>query len=155
MAKARVPVVIVHPMVETLQSQSPVKSQKPWPRHWTNFAIGRSWMALAATASITKKEIAVELCLGGPPAKTFYHKLLSDREAIEKDLGTKPDWRERPGKNQSIIKLLRLNVDPGRRKEWSEQHAWFQDNVEAFQRVFGPKVKHLSAERYTPEAAPP
>jgi hypothetical protein len=138
-----------------LQNQSAVKSRKPFPQHWTNFTIGRSGFHLAATASVWKKEIGVELILGGLLAKHYYFLLLEDRAAIEGELGMNVEWRVLPAKKESHVVLRRSNSDPSRREEWPEQHAWIQDKLEAFHKVFGPRIKDLNAEQYTPESAPP
>jgi hypothetical protein len=125
------------------RSGSPVKPQKPSPQYWTNFTIGRTGFYLSATAPVTKREIAVYLILHGPTAKTHFHLLVQDRPAIEAELGQELEWYELPGKKRSHVVFRRRGVDPTYRDDWPEQHAWFREWVEAFTRVFGPRVKSL------------
>ena len=56
-----------------------LKSSKPLPQHWTYFKIGRSGFQLRAVASVTKKEIHVELNLGGPLAKPHFYLLSAEK----------------------------------------------------------------------------
>jgi hypothetical protein len=64
------------------------------------------------------------------------------------------EWRELPGKKESHV-VLRRSADPTRREDWPEQHDWLRDKLEAFHRVFGPRIKELSAEDYIPEPTTP
>jgi hypothetical protein len=127
-------------------SRSPLKPQEPMAYSWTNFSIGRSGFHLGASALSTRKEITVYLVIHGPKAKPHFHPLSKDRAVIEAELGEALDWRELPTKKQSNVVLHRLDVDPTVRADWPEQHAWLQDKLESFHRVFGPRVKALKAD---------
>ena len=37
------------------------------------------------------------------------------------------------------------------RQDWNRQHQWLCDNLEAFHKVFSPRVKVLDASDYVPE----
>jgi hypothetical protein len=91
----------------------------------------------------------------GPKAKPHFHLLSKDRATIEAELGEALEWRELPAKKQSNVVLRRLGVDPTVREDWPEQHAWLQAKLEAFHRVFTPRIKDLDAGAYTPEPPPP
>ena len=41
--------------------------------------------------------------------------------------------------------VLRNSADPTRREDWPEQHARLRDKLEAFHRVFRPRIKGLDA----------
>ena len=138
-----------------IQSESTVKPQKPLPQHWTTFAIGRSGIHLGAVASVTKSEIRVELIFSGSLAKPHFHLLLKDKDAVEAELGMNVEWLKLPARKESHVVLRRSDSDPSHREEWPEQHAWLQDKLEAFHKVFGPRIKELNAENYTSEPTPP
>ena len=136
-----------------IEGHSPLKPHKPHPHHWTNYAIGRAGFQLTASFVRTRREIGVWLLLGGPLAKPHFHLLAGDRAAIESELGTELEWRELPGKKESHV-VLRRSADPTRREEWPEQHAWLRDKLEAFHRVFGPRIKELNAGDYAVDLSP-
>jgi hypothetical protein len=134
--------------------RSPLTPQKPAPRHWTSYAIGRKGFHLSATMLKTAREIGVYLVLGGPRAAVHFQQLLEERAAIEQELGTELEWQELPGKKGSYVVLRRQGVDPNDHEDWASQHAWLQEKLEAFHKVFGPRVKELSAEDSSPEPTP-
>ena len=75
------------------------------------------------------------------------------RQGGDEPEGTEVEWREMPGKKQSNV-VLRRSADPTRREEWPEQHAWLRDKLEAFHRVFGPRIKELNAGDNAPDMRP-
>jgi hypothetical protein len=138
-----------------IASQSPVKPQKPMAYTFANFAIGRSGFYLSASALTTRKEIAVYLFTTGPKAKSHFRLLAQDRAAVEAELGEPLEWREALTKKDSSVVLRRPGVDPTDRTDWPRQHGWLQERLEAFRRVFGPRVKALKAEPTVPDEPPP
>lgn len=133
-----------------------VKSQKPLPQHWTNFAIGRSYFGLAATANTSDKKISVLLSCHGPDAKPHFHLLYKDKQKIESELGEELcenlEWRENPGKKESQV-VVAVNMDPTRRDKWEEQHLWLLQTLEKFNKIFSPRIKKLQASDYVPETS--
>ena len=127
------------------RAKAAVKPQKPLPQHWTTFAIGRSGIHLGAVAIVTKSEIRVELIFSGSLAKPHFHLLLKDKDAVEAELGMNVEWLKLPARKESHVVLRRSDSDPSHREEWPEQHAWLQDKLEAFHKVFGPRIKELNA----------
>jgi hypothetical protein len=128
------------------ESLSPLKSRKPLPQSWADFSIGHYNFNLAATTNKTTGSIAVILVLHGPLAKTHFRALEADREAIEGELGQPLDWRECPDAKLSQVEFRRHGVDPADRSAWPDQHRWLQENLEAFYRVFAPRIKALKGE---------
>lgn len=129
-----------------------IKSQKPLPQHWTNFAIGRSHFHLVAIVNTQKKRIASYLCLKGLHAKAHFHLLQEDKEIIENEFGEGLNWRELPNKKESHIQTRFSDNDPSDRTKWPEQHRIFCKTLENFYRVFSKRVKELDAEEWQPEA---
>ncbi len=77
---------------EYLKDQKSICSQKPQPRHWINFSIGRSGMSLNVSVNSREESVAVELYLGGSEAKVHFQDLLRQKEAIEKEFEASIDW---------------------------------------------------------------
>lgn len=119
-----------------------LKSQKPLPQHWTNFAIGRSYFHMSALVNTSERKIGVVLTLSGPNAKPHFQMLSADKETIEKEIGHELEWRENPDKKESGI-WLRTDLDPTKRDSWPGQQKWLLDNLETFRKVFEPLVKAL------------
>lgn len=133
-----------------LQHKSFVKTGKPQPHHWMNFAIGRVNFSLVAFANTRERRIGVGLVLSGSVSKSHFHLLEREKSAIESEIGMALDWRENPGKIESHIYLHQRNMDPTIKNYWPEQHQWLCENLEAFKKVFAPRVKMLNADNYQP-----
>lgn len=127
------------------EAKSKLRSQKPLPQHWTNFAIGRSHFHLTAVQNTREKRIGVLLVLSGPDAKTHFQLLEADKEKIEQAAHTSLEWRELPDKKESHIVLQLEGADPTNREDWPRQHQWLKDTLELFHRVFAARVKSLDA----------
>lgn len=126
------------------ETSKTLKSQKPLPQHWTNFAIGRSYFHMSALVNTWERKIGVVLTLSGPHAKAHFQMLYADKEAIEAEVGCELEWRQNPDKKESGI-WLRTDLDPTKRETWPEQHRWLLDKLETFRKVFAPRVKTLDA----------
>ena len=123
---------------------SALKSHKPSPQHWTNFAIGKSHFHISATVNTRENFIGVSLNLTGPEAKIQFHELI---EAYEEDsynaISTELEWREMEGSKQSQIEIKLYEQDILDRSNWAGQHEWFQGQLEAFTKFFKPKIRAL------------
>lgn len=121
----------------------------PKPQNWMDFPIGRSQFGLSAIIHTRDKRIGVALTLSGPNAKPHYYLLEREKTIIESELGTTLDWAENPGKIvRSSIYLHERNMNPLVKEQWPEQHAWLCEKLEAFKKVFAPRVKKLNASDY-------
>ena len=127
---------------------SPVK---PLPQSWMSFGVGRSGFWLSASASMRDKWISVDLTVAGKDGKPHFYLLGQDRVDIEEEIGAKLEWEERPGRKQSYVSLSQEEIDLEDRGDWNRQHQWLCDNLEAFHKVFSPRVKALDASEYLPE----
>lgn len=95
----------------------------------------------------TQKEfIQVGLNCGGSYAKAHFKLLLSEKQAIETQIGFQLDWEELPNRKDSKITVRRNGIDPADRNNWPSQHKWLAETLEAFYRVFSARVKELDAE---------
>ncbi len=133
------------------EAGSRLRLQKPLPQHWQTFSIGRSHFHIAALLNTRDNRIGVELCITDTEyAKNFFHILAEDKIAIEKEIGTELDWRELPEKASSKIIQFK-DANPTDEVDWSEQHAWFKDRIEAFDKVFRQRVRNLDPEQWNPD----
>ncbi len=133
-----------------LTRKSDVKPQKPRPQHWTNFALGKTHFAMHASVNSIKNFIAVDVGLSGPDAKTHFHLLHDDKDAIEREVGTSLEWEELPNRKESRIALRQHEVDPTKRADWPSQHEWLAGKLESLHATFSPRVKMLDVNDYLP-----
>ncbi len=125
------------------QSGTKLKSQKPQPQHWTNFALGRSNIHIAVVASVRDNFNRVELNLIGNDGKNRFFELKNKYETesyekIDDDL----IWDELEGKTMSWVYLKR-EANISNRADWSNQFKWIREKVELVDSFFRPKIKTL------------
>ncbi|MCB0032472.1 MAG: DUF4268 domain-containing protein [Anaerolineales bacterium] len=125
-----------------------IRSQTPKPRHWMNFSIGRSGFRLCTLVNTRDETIGVQLLITKGNIEAFYHLLLEQREAIEKEVGETMSWEELPNKKRSQVNLVKPNTDPLNEKDWPHQHQWLQTRLEALHRAFSGRVKALDESDY-------
>lgn len=128
-----------------MEEHSDVKCQKAYPQHWMNHPIGKSGMHLASIAAFgnDEPEIRVELVLDGQNAKQYYMELSQAKSDIERELGYELTWHNPEGKNMCRI-YAQQSADLNDQIKWNGSFQWLQDHLEAFQRVFGPRVRQLA-----------
>jgi hypothetical protein len=131
------------------QTAKEIKSQTPRPRHWMNFAVGRSKFRLMTFANTRDRRVGVALVLTGPDAKAHFGLLQEQQEEIEDEIGTSLDWREMPDQKSSRIFLILDGTDPADREDWPRQHTWLVEKLRLFYRAFAPRVRELDASEYS------
>ena len=130
-----------------IQRKSPVRPHSPRPQQWMNFALGSSKCHMAGTINTQKSRIQVMIVCDGATAGTYFHSLKEDREAIEKEIGSKLKWDELPEKKGSRIRLIKT-MDPTNEQDWSNQHIWMAETLEIFYRTFSERVKNIDPTEY-------
>ena len=60
-----------------------------------------------------------------------------------------------PNRKQSILGLYKRDVEITDRDNWPQQHAWFKEKLEAFQRCFAQRIKALSIDTAAAEGDNP
>jgi hypothetical protein len=115
------------------ESGSKLKPQDPRPRHWQTFAVGRSHFYINARLNTRDNIISVALTL-------------ADKDNIESEMGTNLEWRELPDNTKSEISLSKNGVDTKNEPDWVNQHKWFKENIEKFDKIFRKRIKKLNAE---------
>lgn len=127
------------------QQNSSIHIGTPQPQNWMDFPIGRSQFSLQAFINTREKRIGIALAIFGSNAKPHFYLLEREKTAIEGELGTHLEWAANPGKVMSYVYLHERNMNPLARELWPEQHIWLWQKLEAFKKVFAPRVKKLNA----------
>ncbi len=132
------------------QRQGNVRPRKPLTQHWQSFSIGKSNFILMANYSIKKNLISAGLELSGADAQAHLALLLKDKEAIENEMGKTLIWDQKPGVNYRYLGTTKENCDLKNKDTWPELLEWQFQELEAYYRVFAPRIKDLNAEDYIP-----
>ncbi len=128
------------------------KPTKPLPQHWLSFALGRSGFHLAAVASFWDSmaesydghEVRAELVLDGPNSKADFKALERDRVSIETDLQMSLTWHNPIDARMSRI-YARHEADLDDKTQWPEYCQWLTTTLDAFHKVFAPRVKTIDS----------
>lgn len=134
-------------------SGSPLRPQKPLAQNWTNFALGKSGIHLAAVASTYNAEsggydeggeLRAEVYTDHPThSKAYFAALEAEKDAIEAELGEPLNWDGTPGRRASKI-FFRRAADIRNRREWPAQHLWLKNKLEGLYCAFRPRVQMLN-----------
>ncbi len=120
-----------------------IKSQKPSPQHWTNFAIGKSDYHMSAVHSVRDKFIRVEFLINGNDSKEKFDEL---KEKYELDSYDKIDnqliWDKLEGRKVSWV-YIQKDVDVNNKSDWPNQFQWILTNLEKMDDFFRPKLKTI------------
>lgn len=113
---------------------SKLRLRKPFPQHWYDLSLGISGVIIELTVNTQNGFIGCEIFIYD--SKELYHHFFNNKEKIESELGKKLEWMELPKKKASRIKLsYKANINDV--SCWEECFAWFKENAEKFQQVFG------------------
>lgn len=120
-----------------------LKHQKPSPQHWTNFALGKSYFHLAAVHSVRDNFLRIEFLIRSTSSKEDFHKLREKYEELSyKEIEEGLIWEELPD-NKLSWAYLKKDANVNDKSDWSNQHQWFLENLEKFDKFFRPKIKQL------------
>ncbi len=120
-----------------------IKPQKPYPQHWADYHLGHSDFHLSATIDTRKNVMRVLLNIKGPQATSNFQQLQQDQRAIASEIHEPLEWRELPARKSCQIMVSRP-ADPIQRTDWSTQHAWLHQQLEAFYRTFHQRVRDVA-----------
>ena len=118
--------------------------QKVRPQHWTNLAVGKTGVHLAATFNTQEERVSAQLYIVRD--KAMFKALESKKEEIEKAIGEKLSWQLLPEKAASRIALYRPNSDIENNDDWKEMLKWLIEKLEKLRAVFSPRLKNLRLE---------
>ena len=129
---------------ELQTAETPLKLQKARPQHWTNLAVGKTGVRLAATFNTQEERVSAQLYIVRD--KSMFKALENDKELIEKELGEKLSWQLLPEKAASRIALYRPNSDIENNDDWKEMLKWLVEKLEKLRSVFSTRLKNLRLE---------
>jgi hypothetical protein len=115
----------------------------PLPQHWTNFAIGRSGIWMAATVRPSKNNMTVMLLMDTKSSPVFFPQLKQQQDAIEQEFGKLLTWNDSSDLKQWRIEYTEDNVDFADQSRWQEYHQWIIDHLNRFDRVFRGRIQEL------------
>ena len=134
-----------------LDSETPIKSGKPGPYHYMNFSLGRSGFITHTIATLWDSELekysSGELRAGlyindKNHAKSYFEKLLQEKDQIEQEMGCKLVWLNPERSNPCSI-FVRQNTNLEDLSDRPNQYAWLLENLEKVHQVFSGRVMNL------------
>jgi len=125
------------------EKDSFLKHQKPQPQHWTSFALGRSNFSISAVVGFYYGYTKVEFNINTNNSKEHFNylknKYYHDSVSV---FGENISWQELPDHKLSKV-VLEKDMDPNIKTDWRNQHQWFLETIEKFDKFFRPKVKKI------------
>ncbi len=123
---------------------SSLKTQKPLPQHWTNIALGRAGIHLAATVNSRESRVGVEVYIDHDNSKAMFKQLQAHQAEIHKVLQAELEWMELPDGHACRILQVRPNSPLQAEDQWPAYFAWLEDVALRMSAVFRPLVKELN-----------
>jgi len=123
---------------------SAFRPQKPLPQHWTNIALGRAGIHLAATVNSREGRVGMEVYIDHENSKAMFKQLLAQKDAIESELKAKLDWQELPDGHACRILQVRPESPLENEAQWPAYFAWLEEAGLRMTDVFKQRVKALT-----------
>lgn len=123
---------------------STLRTQKPMPQHWTNIALGRAGIHLAASVNSRENRVGVEVYIDHANSKSMFKQLHAHQAAIHEALKTELDWLELPDGHACRILHVRPESPLEDEAQWPAYFAWLEDAALRMSAVFRPLVKELA-----------
>lgn len=137
-----------------------IRATKALPQNWMAIALGRSGCKLVAIASLwdskaetfDRHELRAEVLLDGAHAKSDFHQLEGDKEAIEAELGDALVWYNSPDARSCRL-YVRQSVNLRDERQWPTYYHWLLEHLEALHGVFHHRMQTLR--RASDDVVPP
>jgi Domain of unknown function (DUF4268) len=123
---------------------STLRTQKPLPQHWTNIALGRSGIHLAATVNSRESRVGMEVYINHENSKSMFKQLQAHQVEIDTALGAKLEWMELPDGHACRILQVRPESPLESEDQWPAYYAWLEQAALRMSDVFRPLVKELT-----------
>jgi hypothetical protein len=128
-----------------LQAKSSIlRTQKPLPQHWTNIALGRSGIHLAATVNSRENRVGMEVYIDHANSKAMFKQLQVHQADIANALGAELEWMELPDGHACRILQVRADSPLEDEGQWPAYFAWLENAALRMSEVFRPLIKELS-----------
>jgi hypothetical protein len=121
-------------------------NRRPQPRAWMTFPLGRSRFHLNTVMIRPKKQVRVEIYIGGDQAKAYFRTLRLQNPKIERELGYPLVWEELPARRDCRISCYLNDADPEDEADWPRQHEWLSSRLYDMHRVFAHRVRSLDVD---------
>jgi len=122
---------------------SSFKAQKPLPQHWTNIAIGRAGIHLAATLHSRDSRLGMEVYIDHANSKAMFKQLEAQKTHIESAMKVPLLWNELPDGHACRIQCVRPESPLEDETQWPAYFAWLEDMGLRMSAVFRPLVREL------------
>jgi hypothetical protein len=123
---------------------STLRTQKPLPQHWTNIALGRSGIHLAATVNSRENRVGMEVYIDHDNSKGMFKQLKAHQAEIDAALGVRLEWMELPDGHACRILQVRPDSPLDSEDQWPGYYAWLEQAALRMSEVFRPLVKELT-----------
>jgi hypothetical protein len=123
---------------------SSLRTQKPSPQHWTNIALGRSGVHLAATVNTREKRLGMEVYIDHENSKDIFRQLKVHQAQVDQALNAQLEWMELPNGHACRIQQVRTDTALENESQWPDYFAWLEQAGLGMSEVFRPLVKDLS-----------
>jgi hypothetical protein len=122
---------------------SSFKTQKPLPQHWTNIALGRAGIHLAASLHSREARLGMEVYIEHANSKAMFKQLEAKKTQIEDALKGTLQWHELPDGHACRILCTRQESPLEDESQWPVYFAWLEDIGLRMSAVFRPLVREL------------
>lgn len=122
---------------------STLRPQKPLPQHWTNLALGRSGIHLAATVHSRENRVGMEVYIEHANSKAMFKQLLAHQMAINAALNAQLEWMELPDGHACRIRQIRADSPLDDESQWPMYFGWLEQAALRMSEVFRPLIKDL------------
>ena len=123
---------------------STLRPQKPLPQHWTNLALGRAGVHLAATVNSREKRVGMEVYIDHDNSKAMFKQLEEQKAAIQAELNATLDWLELPDGHACRIVQYRPDSPLEDEAQWPAYFAWLEAAAQGMSAVFRPRIRELA-----------
>ena len=117
----------------------------PLPQYWNSLAIGRTGFWMEAVIQPIKSTASVMLLMDSKSSPIFFPQLESQKDAIEREVGSPLHWNDSPTLKQWRIELTREGVNFDDRDAWPAYQQWLLDKLNCFDTSFRGRIQDLKA----------
>ncbi len=113
--------------------------QSPRPQHWTNISVGSAIAQIALTINTQKHLMGCELYIQDD--KNLFQYLLNEKIAIEQELGTTLEWKDKTSGKACRVIQYHTDFDIANPTLYSPSFDWLLSRASAFRKAFAGRIK--------------
>ena len=132
-------------LIDDLRKRKFTGAKRGQPQNWYSFSSGSTGISFSCIfASDNCIRVQVYINRGDQDKnKELFNELKKQKEAIEKELGSKLEWECRDDKKSSRIEIYTKGSIESPDDELEKVRSWMINNLLAFKRVFKPKIADI------------